>query len=70
MFNPLYSRVYLNEKTASKMDDRIIYNHVVILPDGREILIDSYHPEQGGSGWLQYPFKQINFKTISELLNQ
>jgi hypothetical protein len=70
MFNPLYARDFLNDKTASKMDARIIHNHVVILPDGQEILIDSYYPNHGGNGWLKYPFQKIEFASISELLKK
>ncbi|MBM7854552.1 hypothetical protein JOC37_000925 [Desulfohalotomaculum tongense] len=70
MFNPLYTRTYLNKKTAGRLEGRIIYNHVLILPDGREILIDSYHPGEGGWGLLQYPFQKIDFKSISELLKK
>ncbi|MTI81555.1 MAG: hypothetical protein FH758_11885 [Firmicutes bacterium] len=68
MFNPLYTRTLLNNKTASELENRIIHNHVLILPDGREILIDSYQPKEGGWGLLKYPFKRIEFNTITELL--
>lgn len=68
MFNPLYVRTYLNEKNVVHLEGRIIYKHVVILPDGREFLIDKYNPDQGGVGWLRYPFKKKSFNTISELL--
>ncbi|MEG6614906.1 hypothetical protein V6C27_00485 [Peptococcaceae bacterium 1198_IL3148] len=70
MFNPLYARDCLTDRNAKVMDQRIIHNHVLILPDGREILIDYYHPNQGGNGWLKYPFAHLTFKTISELLDK
>lgn len=68
MFNPLYRRICLNDKIANKLEDRIIYNHVFILPDGREILVDTYNPRQGGWGLIKYPLRKIRFKNISELL--
>lgn len=69
MFNPIYARTHLTEKMADAMEGRIIHKHVVILPDGREVLIDRYRPKYGGSGWLQYPFQKITFNSISELLD-